>query len=217
MKFSKKKISSTILAFTQSHSSLLNDPPKRYFQKNSGTYEIEKLMNLTGIDEIHFNCECINGSNVNGVREPVLFSFALKNPPGQKIYKELWINLFEKINIAVLSDITFCLEDDEYKAVDFKGETLTFTCHLVKKFNEILWMILDVFIPKSETEDLLLSITKNCENLNKQAHKEPQETFEFKLTEPKETFSFIPSIILGVDSKLIVSFTSLEVYNFLIQ
>ena len=36
--------------------------------------------------------------------------------------------------------------------------------------------------PKTETENLLLSITENCETLIKQTHRKA-ETLEFKLTE----------------------------------
>ena len=34
--------------------------------------------------------------------------------------------------------------------------------------------------PKNETEDLLLSITENCETLIRQTHGKPEETLEFK-------------------------------------
>ena len=57
-----------------------------------------------------------------------------------------------------------------------------------------------MFRPKNET-DLLLSITKNGETLFEQTHTKPQETLDFKLTQPRETFSFRPSINVGVDSK----------------
>ena len=69
---------------------------------------------------------------MNGVREPILFSFSLDKPPGHKIYKEPKVKLFEKINKSVLSHITFYLEDDDHKQVDFHNETLTFTCQLIK-------------------------------------------------------------------------------------
>ena len=48
--------------------------------------------------------------------------------------------------------------------------------------------------PKNETEDLLLSITKNCETLIKQTHRKAEETLEFKMNKPKETFHFNPPI-----------------------
>ena len=40
--------------------------------------------------------------------------------------------------------------------------------------------------PKNETEDLLLSITKNCETIIKQTHRKPEETLEFKMIKPKK-------------------------------
>ena len=48
--------------------------------------------------------------------------------------------------------------------------------------------------PKNETEDLLLSITKNSETLIKQTHRKAEETLEFKMIRPRETFHFNPSI-----------------------
>ena len=42
--------------------------------------------------------------------------------------------------------------------------------------------------PKNETENLLLSITKNCETLIEQTHRKAEETLEFKMIKPRETF-----------------------------
>ena len=66
--------------------------------------------------------------------------------------------------------------------------------------------------PKNETEDLLISVTKNCGALIKQTHTKPEETLKFKLTKPKETFRFNPS--KSVDGSWMVGLISLEVYNF---
>ena len=46
-------------------------------------------------------------------------------------------------------------------------------------------MNLNMIRPKNETEDLLLSITKNCETLIEQTHTKPQETLEFKMIKPR--------------------------------
>ena len=43
---------------------------------------------------------------------------------------------------------------------------------------------------KNEIEDLLLSITKNCETPIDQTHTQPEQTHEFKLTKSRKTFSF---------------------------
>ena len=48
--------------------------------------------------------------------------------------------------------------------------------------------------PKKETEGLILSIAKNCETVIEQTHREAEEALEFKMTKPRETFRFNPSI-----------------------
>ena len=65
--------------------------------------------------------------------------------------------------------------------------------------------------PKNETEDLLLSITKICETLIKQTHRKAEETLEFKMVKPRETFHFKPPIQVKDDWML--GLTDLEVYN----
>ena len=72
-------------------------------------------------------------------------------------------------------------------------------------------MNLNMVRPKNETEDLLLSLTKNCETLTEQTHTKSQETLEFKITKPKETFHFKPPI--EVKENWMIGLTDLEVYN----
>ena len=72
-------------------------------------------------------------------------------------------------------------------------------------------MNLNMIRPKNETEDLLLSITKNCETLIQQTHRKPEETLEFKMIKPKETFYFNPPIQVKDDCML--GLVDLEVYN----
>ena len=121
----------TILGFTESHSYPLDDL-EGFYQLISGLFEGNKPINITGIDKVHLKCDVVDGSIVNGVREPILYSFALDQPPGHKIYKEPKVKLFKKVNKSVLSHITFYVEDDDYKPVDFNGESILFTCQLIK-------------------------------------------------------------------------------------
>ena len=129
--FTKKSFFFTILGFTQSRSYPLDDIDG-FYQLIAGSYKSNKPINIIGIDKVHLKCDCIDGSIVNGVREPSLFSFTLDQPPGHKIYKEPKVKLFKKINKRVLSHITFYLEDDDYKPVDFNNEIVSFTCQLIK-------------------------------------------------------------------------------------
>ena len=129
--FTNKSFFYTILGYTQSNQGPLNDI-EGFYQILPGTYQSNKPISITGIDKVHLKCDCIQGSIVNGIREPILYSFALSSPPGHKIYKEPRIKLFKKVNKSVLSHITFYFEDDDHKPVDFNGETISFTCQLIK-------------------------------------------------------------------------------------
>ena len=129
--FTEKSFFFTILGYTRSRSYPLNDIDG-FYQILPGSYESDKPNIITGIDKIHLKCNCVQGLIVNVVREPILFSFALSSPPGQKIQIEPKVKLFKKVNKSVLSHITFYFEDDDYKPVDFHNETITFTCQLIK-------------------------------------------------------------------------------------
>ena len=72
-------------------------------------------------------------------------------------------------------------------------------------------MNLNIITPKNETEDLLLSITKNCETLIEQTHRKPEETLEFKMIKPIETFHFNSPI--QVKGDWMIGLVDLEVYN----
>ena len=72
-------------------------------------------------------------------------------------------------------------------------------------------MNLNMIRSKTETEDLLLSIAKNCETIVQQTHRKPEETLEFKIIKPRETFHFNPPIQTKGDWML--GLIDLEVYN----
>ena len=72
-------------------------------------------------------------------------------------------------------------------------------------------MNLNTIRPENETENLLLSITKNCETLVEQTHRKPEETLEFKMTKPREIFHFKPPIHTKGDWML--GLIDLEVYH----
>ena len=85
--FTEKSFFYTILGFTQSRSYPLDDIDG-FYQLVAGSHKSDKPNNITGIDKVHLKCDCIQGSIVNGIREHILYSFALTSPPGHKIYKE---------------------------------------------------------------------------------------------------------------------------------
>ena len=72
-------------------------------------------------------------------------------------------------------------------------------------------MNLNMIQLKNETEDILLSITENCETLIEQTHRKPEETLELKMIKTREMFHFTPPI--HIEGYWMLGFTDLEVYN----
>ena len=72
-------------------------------------------------------------------------------------------------------------------------------------------MNLDLIRSKKETEDLLLSITTNCETFNNQTDTKPHETLVFEMTKPSQTFHSNPPTKLKED--WMIGLLDLEVYN----
>ena len=121
IRFDEKSFFSTILGFT---------PGWDY--KHSNKYTSQKVVNLGSTNKIHLKCDCIDGSVVNGLRQPILYSFVLDKLPGYKVFSEPETIHYKKINKSVLNTITFLLEDDNNKLVDSNSETLTFTLQMIK-------------------------------------------------------------------------------------
>ena len=117
----------TNLGFTQSHLYALDDI-NGFYQLIAGPYRGKKPVKIAGMDNVHLQRDCVLGCIVNGVREPVLCSFAL----GHKIFKEPTIKLFRKMNKSVLSNITVYLEDDDHKPFDFHNDIISITCQVIE-------------------------------------------------------------------------------------
>ena len=81
--FTNKSFFYNILGFTQSHSFPL-DNIDGFYQLIAGSYKSDKPTNITRIDKVHLKCNCIQGSTMNGTREPILYSFSLDQPAGHK-------------------------------------------------------------------------------------------------------------------------------------
>ena len=129
--FTEKSFFYTILSFTRSRFYTVDDI-EGFYPLIAGSDKGDRPINITGFDKKHLKCDCIDGSIVNGVGKTILYSFVLSSPPGHKTFKEPSIKLFEKVNKPFLSHVTFHFEDDDHKPVGFNGESITFTCQLIK-------------------------------------------------------------------------------------
>ena len=81
IRFTKKSFFYIILGFTPSHSGELGDIDG-FVQLIPEFYKSDKALNIARFDKLHLKCDCIQGSVLNGIRESILYSFALSSPTG---------------------------------------------------------------------------------------------------------------------------------------
>ena len=105
-------------------------PTNAFHAVSPGVYTSDKILNLSTIDKIHFKTNVIDGSVVDSLRQPILFSFVSDIPSGYKALGEPETIQYKKI--YVLNTITFYLEDDNKEEFDLNGETLSFTLQMIK-------------------------------------------------------------------------------------
>ena len=117
----EKSFLTTILGFT---------PGWDYRDYNR--YVSQKIVNLSNTNKIHLKCDIIDAGVVNGLRQPILYSFVLDKLPGYKVFCDSEAIHYKKINKSILNTITFYLKDDNNEEVNFIGETLTFTLQMIK-------------------------------------------------------------------------------------
>ena len=98
--------------------------------KSPGVYISAKILNLNSVNKIHLKCDVTDGSVVDGVRKPILYSFVLDKKPGYKVFCEPETIHYKKMIKSVLN--TIYLEDNNNKVVDFNQETMTFTLQMIK-------------------------------------------------------------------------------------
>ena len=84
------------------------------------------------MNKTHLKSDARDGSIVDGLRQPILFSFVLNKPSGFKMSRELETIHFKKINKSLLNTIRLSLEDDNHKKNTFNGKMLTFTLQIIK-------------------------------------------------------------------------------------
>ena len=121
IRFDEKSFFSTILGFTA-----------EWDYKHYNQYLSQKNLNLSSTNKIHISSDVIDGSVVDDVRQPILYSFVLDKPSGYKVFCEPETIHYKKINKSFLNTITFHLEDDNNEEIDFNGETLTFTFQMIE-------------------------------------------------------------------------------------
>ena len=129
LRFDEKSFFNTLLGYTPYWD---YKPTNAIHTDYPGVHTNDKILNLNTINEIHSKGNVVYGSLVNGLRQPLLFSFILKKPVGYKVFYEPETIHYKRINKSILNTITFYLENDNVEEVNFNGKKLTLTLQMIK-------------------------------------------------------------------------------------
>ena len=78
VKFHEKSFFSTVLGFTSG-----------WDYKHYNKYTSQTIVNLSSTSKIHLKCDVIDGSVVDGIRQPILYIFVLDKASGNNFFANL--------------------------------------------------------------------------------------------------------------------------------
>ena len=96
VKFDEQSFFSTVLGFTSGSD-----------YKHNNKYSSQTVVNSSSTNNKHLKCDCIDGSILDGCRQPILFSFVLDKLTGYKVFCEPETIHYKEINKSVLNTISF--------------------------------------------------------------------------------------------------------------
>ena len=84
-----------------------------------------------GFNTINIHCNIISGAKDNGKDTEILYNFNLTEPPGYLINIIPTNILYQNVTEDRIEYIEFHIKDEFGRAIDFNGDVLSFTLHLV--------------------------------------------------------------------------------------
>ena len=94
--FNEKSFLNTYLGFTAFWNS---KPTKTSHVDRPVVYSSDKFLNLSIINKVHLKCDIIDGSILDGKRQPILFSFVSDKRHGYEVFSEPETIIHKKINL----------------------------------------------------------------------------------------------------------------------
>ena len=96
-----------------------------------GKYTSQKIIDIMGFSNINIHCNVISGVKDNGKDTDILYTFNLTEPPGYLINIIPTNILYQNVTKDRLEYIEFHIKDEHGRPIDFNGDVLSFTLHLV--------------------------------------------------------------------------------------
>jgi hypothetical protein len=95
-----------------------------------GTYISENIINILSVNAILVHLNIVDGSYVNGFREPVIYSFFPKVSPGYKIVETPNFPIYLPVSKKTIKDLKITITDQNNKILNLRNETITIKLHI---------------------------------------------------------------------------------------
>ena len=145
-----------------------------------------------------YRCDCVVGVIAYGIRQPVLYNFALDKRPGGEIIEKPRNRHFAKLLLSNNCRITFYKEDDQKNMFILlkKHEQLFYSTNF-------LYMKSNTYNPKIKKNEPIVFLRENTGTLERYKTK-LQEILKSKVTKQSATFF---NILLKNEGKWVVGLT----------
>ena len=96
-----------------------------------GRYKSQKIIDIMGFSTINIHCNVISGAKDNCKDTHILYTFNLTEPPGYLINIIPTNILYQNVTKDRIDYIEFHIKDEHGRPIDFNGDVLSFTFHLI--------------------------------------------------------------------------------------
>ena len=96
-----------------------------------GKYTSQKIVDIMGFSTINIHCNVISGAKDRGKDTDILYTFNLTESPGNLINIIPTNILYQNVTKDRIEYIEFHIKDEHGRPIDFNGDVLSFTIHLV--------------------------------------------------------------------------------------
>ena len=94
-------------------------------------YTSRKIIDIMGFSTNNIHCNVISGAKDNGNNTDKLYTFTLTEPPGYLINAIPTTILYQNVTKDRIEYIEFRIKDEHGRHIDFNGDVLCFTLHLM--------------------------------------------------------------------------------------
>ena len=94
-------------------------------------YKSQKIIDIMDFCTIKIHCNVISGAKNNGKDTDILYTFNLNEPPVYLINIIPTNILYQNVTKDRIEYIDFHIKDEHGRPIDFNGDVLSFTLHLI--------------------------------------------------------------------------------------